>query len=218
VKLVAESFAWPFRGRWRSRWAAGVVCLALLPILFIPLLGYAIAATRAAEEDSSQGPPPWRISWRLLADGLWTALAVLLTWLPFVLAWNPLATVLFKARLSPSSDELLADIYAHVLAFFALALPWGLVALLVLPHATAAFAATGRPRDLFNFAAAIRGVGRDFTTWNVAAAAIVTGWTIGLACAGLLCAGVVPGIFYAILVSAHAAAALHRANPRPSAG
>ena len=218
MKLVAESFAWPFRGRWRSRWAAGIVGVVLLPLLFLPLLGYAIAATRAAEEDPSMGPPAWRISGRLLADGFWTALAVLLTWLPFVLAWNPLATVLFNAHVSPSHDALLADVYAHVIAFFALALPWGLVALLVLPHATAAFAATGKPRDLFNFAAAIRGVRRDFTTWNVAAAAIVTGWTIGLACAGLLCVGAVPGIFYAILVSAHAAAALHRANPRLSAG
>ena len=218
MKLVAESFAWPFRGRWRSRWAAGIVGVVLLPLLFLPLLGYAIAATRAAEEDPSMGPPAWRISGRLLADGFWTALAVLLTWLPFVLAWNPLATVLFNAHVSPSHDVLLADVYAHVIAFFALALPWGLVALLVLPHATAAFAATGKPGDLFNFAAAIRGVRRDFTTWNVAAAAIVTGWTIGLACAGLLCVGAVPGIFYAILVSAHAAAALHRANPRLSAG
>ena len=218
MKLVAESFAWPFRGRWRSRWAAGIVGVVLLPLLFLPLLGYAIAATRAAEEDPSMGPPAWRISGRLLADGFWTALAVLLTWLPFVLAWNPLATVLFNAHVSPSHDALLADVYAHVIAFFALALPWGLVALLVLPHATAAFAATGKPGDLFNFAAAIRGVRRDFTTWNVAAAAIVTGWTIGLACAGLLCVGAVPGIFYAILVSAHAAAALHRANPRLSAG
>jgi hypothetical protein len=54
----------------------------------------------------------------------------------------------------------------------------------------------------------VRGVRRDFATWNIAAAAIVTGWAAGLACAGLLCVGLVPGVFYAILVSAHAAAAL----------
>ena len=192
--------------------------MLLLPVLFIPLLGYAIAATRAAEEDPSTGPPAWRVSARLMADGFWTALAVLLTLLPFALAWNPLASVLFAAGVSPSHDPGLAGIYAHVIAFLALALPWGLVALLVLPHATAAFAASGNPADLFNVAAAVRGVGRDFATWNVAAAAIVTGWTIGLACAGLLCVGIVPGIFYAILVSAHAAAALHRSGPRPSAG
>jgi hypothetical protein len=51
-------------------------------------------------------------------------------------------------------------------------------------------------------------VRRDFTTWNLAAAAMVTGWAIGLACVGLLCLGIVPGVFYAILVSAHASAAL----------
>jgi hypothetical protein len=185
----------------------------LLPILFIPLLGYATAATRAAEEDPSEGPPAWRVSISLVSDGFWTALAVLLTGLPFALAWNPLSSILFSAGVSG-----LAGIYAHVIAFFVLALPWGLVALLVLPHATASFAATRKPSDLFNFVAAVRGVRRDFATWNVAAAAMVTGWTIGLACAGLLCVGIVPGIFYAILVSAHAAAALHGSGPRPSAG
>ncbi|TMG28247.1 MAG: DUF4013 domain-containing protein [Chloroflexi bacterium] len=218
VKLVAESFAWPFRGRRRSTWAAGVLCVLLLPVLLIPLLGYAIAATRAAEQDPSQGPPAWRMSASLLADGFWTALAVLLTLLPFAIAWDPLSSAFFNAGASPTRDPAMSGIYAHVIAFFALALPWGLVALLVLPHATASFAATGKPADLFNLAAAVRGVSRDFAAWNLAAAAIVTGWTIGLACAGLLCVGIVPGIFYAILVSAHAAAALHRSGPNPSAG
>jgi len=40
-------------------------------------------------------------------------------------------------------------------------------------------------------------------------------WT-GLACAALLCVGVVPGIFYAILVSAHASAALDGKGQHPS--
>jgi len=208
VRLVAESFAWPFRGSWRSAWVAGVVVVLFLPLLFLPLLGYAIAATRAAETDPSQGPPPFRLSVRLLADGLWASLAVLLVALPFALVLNPLASALHA----------LGEPSAHVVAFFALALPWGLVSLLLMPHCTAAFAGTGNPRDMFNFAAALRRLRRDFITWNVAAAAIVTGWAIGLACAGLLCVGIVPGVFYAILVSAHAAAALHRQGPRPSAG
>jgi hypothetical protein len=55
----------------------------------------------------------------------------------------------------------------------------------------------------------MRAVSRDFATWNLAAAAIVTGWALGLAAIGLLCVGLVPGVFYAILVSAHASAALH---------
>jgi len=78
-----------------------------------------------------------------------------------------------------------------------------------MPHATARFARTGTPTDLFNLPESIRGVARDFATWNLAAAAIVTAWAIGLACAGLLCVGLVPGVFYAILVSAHASAALN---------
>src|SRR2546427_562503 len=91
---------------------------------------------------------------------------------------------------------------------------FGILAVLLLPLATAAFAARGKPADLFNFAAALRGVRRDFATWNVVVGAIVTAWAIGLACAGLLCVGVVPGVFYAILVSAHAAAALQRQGSR----
>jgi hypothetical protein len=63
---------------------------------------------------------------------------------------------------------------------------------------------------MFNFPKAVRGVVRDFATWNLAAAAIVTAWALGLACVGLLCIGIVPGVLYAILVSAHASAALRR--------
>lgn len=180
----------------------------LVPVLFIPLLGYAVAATRAAETDPSHGPPRFLPSTRLLSDGLWTSLAVFLVALPFALGLNPLASAL----------RALGEPVAHVVAFFALALPWGLVSLLLLPHCTAGFAASGNPRDMFNVAAALRGVRRDFMTWNVVAAAIVTGWAIGLACAGAVCVGIVPGVFYAILVSAHAAAALHRQGPRPSTG
>ena len=180
----------------------------LFPVLFIPLLGYAIAATRAAERDPHQAPPPVRISVGMLVDGFWTSVVVVLTWLPFALALNPLAAALGTATHG--------EPYAHVFAFLVLALPWGLLALLLLPHATAAFAASGEPRDLFNAAAALRGVRRDFMTWNVSAAAMVTAWAIGIACVGLLCVGIVPGVFYAILVCAHAAAALHREGSRQS--
>jgi hypothetical protein len=61
---------------------------------------------------------------------------------------------------------------------------------------------------MFDLPGSIKAVRRDFTTWNLVAAAIVTSWAIGLACVGLLCAGLVPGALYAILVSAHASAAL----------
>jgi hypothetical protein len=106
------------------------------------------------------------------------------------------------------SDPGLSRVYAELASASILALPWGIVMLLLMPHATNRFALSGRAIDMFDFPASIRGVGRDFATWNLAAAAIVTAWAVGVACVGLLCIGVVPGIFYAILVSAHATAAL----------
>lgn len=181
----------------------------LLPITFVPLLGYAVAATRSASSDPSAAPPRWQISAGLLSDGFWVALAVVVITTPFVLIASPIATLVEQAHLWRVSDPTLAHLYSSLAAGFALALPWGIVLLLLMPHATARFAATGRPLDLFDFPSALRGVGRNFATWNLAAAAIVTAWAIGLACVGLLCVGIVPGVFYAILVSAHACAALN---------
>ena len=215
MKLVASSFSWPFRGAWRSVWPVGVLTVLFVPILFIPLLGYAIAATREAERDPSQGPPAWRLSGRLLMDGLWTSLAVGLLTVPFVLLLNPLASLLFDAHVWRAGDATLSQLNVHVLALLVLALPWGLLLLLVMPHAASRFAASGRPADLFDFIASVRGVVSGFATWNLAAAAMVTGWAAGLACAGLFCIGLVPGVFYAILVSAHASAALHGQGANP---
>jgi hypothetical protein len=211
VRLVAGSFGWPFRGRNLATWVGGLVAVLLLPLLFVPLLGYAVAATRSVEKDPAQGPPPWSLTARLLTDGLWVALAIALTLVPFAVLWSPLALLLSKG---------VEPLTARVLAVLLLALPWGLLALLHMPHATAAFAASGDPRDMLDLAGAVRGVRRDFARWNMVAAAIVTGWAVGLACAGLLCVGVVPGVFYAILVSAHAAGALHStgSSSHPSAG
>jgi len=209
MKFVANSFSWPFRGDWKSRWLPGLVAVLLLPIAFIPLLGYAIDATRAAETDDAAGPPSWKLSFRLLSDGFWTALVIALLTAPFLLALNPLAGLLFDRQIGHVTDAAQSQLYAHVVAAFVLALPWGLLFLLLMPHATARFAHTGDARDLVDFPAAVRGVARDFATWNLAAAAIVTGWALGLAAVGLLCVGLVPGVFYAILVSAHASAALH---------
>jgi hypothetical protein len=136
---------------------------------------------------------------------------------PFVLLLNPLAELLYDTQVWRATDPTLSQLYAHVVATFILALPWGLLLLIHMPHATAQFAHTEKPADLFNLAASIQGVKRDFTTWNVAAAAIVTGWAVGLACVGLFCIGLVPGVFYAILVSAHASAALHAKGANPPA-
>lgn len=216
MNLVAASFAWPFRGEWRSKWLIGLVMVVLLPITFIPLLGYAVAATRGAAADPAAGPPSWALSRRLLADGFWVALAVTLIAAPFALALGPLSSLIDSAPLWHVSDPNLSRLYSELVAIFILALPWGLVMLLLMPHATKRFALSGRPENLFDVPAAIGGVGRDFATWNLAAAAIVTAWALGVACVGLLCIGVVPGIFYAILVSAHATAALPNAPPRGS--
>src|SRR5438046_10046570 len=67
VKRIADSFTWPLRAP-LSRWVFGILAVLLLPLLFIPLLGYAIAATRAAEQEPAQSPPAWSISGRLLAE------------------------------------------------------------------------------------------------------------------------------------------------------
>jgi Protein of unknown function (DUF4013) len=215
VNLVAASFAWPFRGEWRSRWLVGLAMVLVLPIAFVPLLGYAVAATRSASTDPSTGLPPWRPSRRLLVDGFWVALAIALVAAPFALALGPLSTLIDSAHLWRVSDPNLSRLYAELAAGFILALPWGLVMLLLMPHATNRFALSGRPGDLFDVTATLRSVARDFATWNLAAAAIVTAWAVGVASVGLLCVGIVPGIFYAILVSAHASAALHSApGPR----
>jgi hypothetical protein len=198
VKLVAASFAWPFRGAWGTRFAIGTLMVLFLPITFIPLLGYSVAATRRAEDDPTQPPPAWKLSARLLTDGFWTAAVLLLLSAPFALALKPLADAI---QLSAT--------FAHVVAALLLALPWGFLLLLLMPHGTSCFAATGRPPDLFDFPAALRKVKRDFPDWNLAAAAIVTAWVIAVACVGLLCVGLFPGVFYAILVSAYASATLH---------
>ena len=217
MNLVAASFAWPFRNEWRSRWLIGLVIVLLLPIAFIPLLGYAVAATRSASIDPADGPPRWHGSARLVTDGFWVALVILLIAAPFAIALGPIAALIGQAHVWQVDDPPLSRLYDNLAAGFALALPWGLVMLLWLPHATLRFASSGRPVELFDFPAALRSVARDFATWNLAAAAIVTAWAVGLACAGLLCIGVVPGVFYAILVSAHASAALRPqvANPTP---
>ena len=186
-----------------------MVTVLLLPLLFIPLFGYAVAAIRDTEADASTGPPPWRWSARLLWDGAWVAFAVAVSAAPFALGYNPLA-----AALAPRLGDLTGGAVALLLLLFG----WGVVLLLFAPHATARFAASGDFHDLFDAAAAIRGVRADLTTWNLVVAAIVTAWAVGIACVGLLCIGLVPGTFYAILVSAHAAAALHRPGTHPSAG
>jgi len=184
------------------------VLVVLLPVTFIALLGYSVAATRAAATAPGEGPPPWRPLGPLLADGLCCALAVALLTLPFALVAVVLSAALSSPDLWHSADPLL-HVEGWTAAILIAALPWGIVLLLLMPHATARFAASRRVGDLFDFPASVRSVRRDFARWNIAVAAMVTAWALGLAGVGLLCVGLVPGIFYAILVSAHATATLH---------
>ena len=190
----------------------GILAVIVFPLGAIPLLGYAIACTRSADGD---GPPRWRISSRLLVDGLVVLAGIALIALPFVLLGIPLAGALRNPAIWHSSSSVL-NAEAAIASALILALPWGVVMLLVMPHAAARFALSGSPRDLFDFAASLRSVRRDFAAWNLAVAAIVTGWAIGFACVALLCVGLAPGIFYAILVSAHATASLHPEGSDPS--
>lgn len=200
LNRIAESFSWPFRGRSRRAWIVGVIVVLFLPLTFVAVFGYAVAAVRAAGD----GPPPWRF----YNGGQWVALALLLLTAPFAVTGYFLSAALHSPGLWYASGTLL-DVESATTAALILALPWGIVVLLLMPHATARYAASQRARDLFDFASSLRSVRRDFPAWNVAVAAIVTAWAIGLACSALFCVGVVPGMLYAILVSAHAASSLH---------
>ena len=200
MRLVAESFAWPFKAQ-LSTWVWGCLCVLLLPLLFIPLLGYAVYATRWSEVYPDRPPPPWRISGPLLWAGTWMSAMIVATAIPFAIALGPVSAAFGD------------DAIERVVVFFMLLFLWGAVLLLVMPHATAAFAASGSYNHVFDIGAALRGIRHDFITWNVVVAAIVTAWAIAIASVGLLCVGIVPGVFYAILVSAHATSALHRQSP-----
>lgn len=187
MRLVAESFAWPFKAP-LSTWLWGCLCVLLIPLLFIPLLGYAVDAARSPQ------PPRWRMSGRLLADGFWVGVWFLLTLGPFVVAFVALAHAVSGVAL--------------ILCFSALMFVWGCIALAWLPESIRTFADTGWFGDLFDIAHSLRGVRAHFMAWNLVVAAIVTAWAVAIACTALLCVGIVPGVFYAILVSAHATAAL----------
>jgi hypothetical protein len=205
---VAGAFAYPFRAG-VGRWLTGSLLVLLWPLAFIPLLGYAVASVRASAADPSAPPPAWRFDARLFSDGAWTALAVALITAPFGLAWWPLSA-LFMGRVSQPATPFFDRAYALLGAGLLLALPWGIALLVQMPPASARFAVSGRARDLFDVAASLAAVRERYAVWNLAVAAIVTGWLAGLVGGALCCAGVVPGAFYAILVSAHASAALAR--------
>ena len=205
---VVSSFLYPFRdGGLLSRWLIGVTLVALLPLSSPLVFGYAVACLRAAACDPAAPPPPWRIGRRLLADGLWSALQAAVLTAPFALVAWPLAAALagvWRPTGSGSLDLALAWIAAVTVA----ALPWGVLMLLVVPPTLARFAVTGRPAALAGLGWVATCVRDRYAQWNLVLVGITTAWVLGAAGLALAGVGVVPGVFYAILVSAHACAAL----------
>lgn len=170
------------------------------------MLGYGLEAVRSAQRDAAAGPPPWRISRRLLADGFWVALALALSALPCAAAgWAGAAFL--GAAWKPPFNPLAAAVLPGLLPAVAALLLWGLLAILLGPPALARFAAAGRPLDLFDLPGTLRLVRRRFATWNLVTAISVTGWALA-AVAAATCLGAPLGAFYGILVTAHACARL----------
>ncbi|TMD53661.1 MAG: DUF4013 domain-containing protein [Chloroflexi bacterium] len=205
---VAAAFGFPFRSGAARAWLVGLPLLVLLPIGLVPLLGYSVAVVRSAAADPDAPPPTWRPLGRLLLDGLRLALILGVLSAPFaILAWA-LAGPTSGALAGPVRDGFLRTTVGGVIAGAVAALPWGILLLVLMPPATARFASSGRARDLLDLPAAVRLLRRGFPTWNLVVVAIVTAWAIGLAGVGLAFVGVIPGVFYALLVSSHATAAL----------
>lgn len=202
------SFLFPFRGRRRLvRWVVGTVLVALLPISFVVVFGYAVECIRRAAADAQAAPPAWRFRGRLLLDGVWTAAQGAVLTAPFAtLAW--LVAAGLGQVWHPTGDSFVDAAEAWVLSVLVAALPWGMVMLTVLPPTLARFAVSGRPADLAALPAVVEVVRWRFPDWNAAVVAITTAWLLAAAGLALAVIGVVPGAFYAILVSSHACAAL----------
>lgn len=160
-----------------------------------------------AAADAAAAPPGWRVRRRLLSDGAWSGLQAAVLTLPFVvLAW--LVVRGLERAWHPTGDRFVDSANALVVAVAAVALPWGIVMLTAVPPTVARFAVSGRPADLASLSAVVDVVRRRIADWNLVIVAITTSWLLAAAGLALALVGVVPGAFYAILVSAHACAAL----------
>lgn len=193
---VVGSFLYPLRAGGRlSRWLLGLCLVALLPLTFPLVLGYAVSCVRTAACDPAAPPPRWGVH---LRDGAWAALQAAVLTAPFaVLAW----------LLEPLAARVYAPV-AWVAAVTVAALPWGVLVLVVVPPTLASFAVTRRASDLARLSLVVGCVRQRYADWNLVLVAITTSWALaalGLAVAGV---GIVAGVFYAILVSAHACSAL----------
>jgi hypothetical protein len=213
----AHALSYPLRRGAGGAWLIGLPLLLLFPLTFVLVFGYALQATRASLADSESPPPRPHLDGRLLRDGALTFALVAALTLPFVaLVWfggDAMSNVLH-----PTGDAFFNRAYGLLAATLLIAIPWGLLLLLLLPPNVAAFCASGRLRDLIDPVLAFRRVSERFLDWNLATVAMVTGWLLGFAALGLLCVGFLPGAFYAILVSAHATASLAPRTASPSPG
>lgn len=205
---VVASFGYPFRPGGRlARWLVGVLLVALLPITCPVVFGYAVSCLRTGACAGSAPPPRWGISARLLSDGLWSALQAIVLTAPFVLlAW--LLGRVAVGLMHPTGDAFLDPALGWILAVTVAALPWGMVLLIVLPPTLASFAVTGRAADLADPRLVVACVRERYADWNLVLVAITTSWALAVVGLALLGVGIVPGAWYAILVSSHACSAL----------
>jgi Protein of unknown function (DUF4013) len=205
---VVSSFLYPFRRGGRlSRWLIGVPLVALLPVSFPVVFGYAVACVRAAACDPAAAPPRWRVGRRLLADGAWSALQAAVLTAPFAfMAW--LLAAGFAGVWHPTGSGSLDAALAWIAAVTIAALPWGVLMLLVVPPTLVRFAVTGRPASLLGLRCVTACVRERYAQWNLVLVGITTAWALGAVGLALAGVGVVAGVFYAILVSAHACASL----------
>jgi hypothetical protein len=195
---VIRSFVYPFRGPWRGRrWLLGVCLVALFPMTFPAVLGYAVACVRSAACDPTAPPPRWGLH---LRDGSWAALQAAALTAPFVLlAWLLLEPLFARFLWTP---------LAWIAAVTVAALPWGVAMLVAVPPTLASFAVTRRPSDLARLRLVLSCVRDRYADWNVVLVGITTAWVLAAVGLAALVVGIVPGAFYAILVSAHACSAL----------
>ena len=205
---VAAAFGFPFRPGSARTWLIGIPLVLLLPLGLVPLLGYTVAVVRSAAADPEAGLPRWGPLPRLLGEGLAVALVLAILTAPFAAGTAALAPRISWLLAGQSADPFVRSGLGLVLASAATALPWGILLLVLMPPATARFARTGSFADLVNPRLALGTVRHRFPTWNLVVVAIVTAWAMGLCGLGLALVGVVPGILYAMLVSAHATATL----------
>ncbi len=205
---VAAAFGFPFRPGAARAWLIGIPLVVLLPFGLVPLLGYSVAVVRSAAADPEAGPPPWGPLPRLLGEGLAVAMVLAVLTAPFAAGAALLAPWITAHLAAQPTDTFIRAGLGLVLAGAAAALPWGILLLVLMPPATARFARTGSLTDLIDPRPSLGTIGRRFPTWNLAVVAIVTAWGIGFCGLGLALLGVVPGVLYAMLVSAHATATL----------